>query len=53
MYDNINEELKHMFYGSKDIKSKLSVLEKDIISSDISPVKAAQLIIEKFKKSFK
>ena len=53
MYDNINEELKHMFYGSKDIKSKLSVLEKDIISSEISPVKAAQLIIEKFKKSFK
>ena len=53
MYDNINEELKHMFYGSKDIKSKLSVLEKDIISSEISPVKAAQLIIEKFKKSLK
>lgn len=53
MYDNINEELKHMFYDSKDIKSKLSVLEKDIISSNISPVKAAQLIIEKFKKSFK
>ena len=51
MYDNINEEIKHMFYGSKDIKNKLSVLEKDIIASEISPVKAAQLIIEKFKKS--
>ncbi len=53
MYDNINEELKHMFYGSKDIKNNLSVLEKDIIASEISPVKAAQLIIEKFRKSFK
>ncbi|CAH8292042.1 LAO/AO transport system kinase [Mariniflexile fucanivorans] len=52
MYDNINEELKHMFYGSKDISSQLSVLEKDIISDEISPVKAAQQIIEKFKASF-
>lgn len=52
MYNNINEELKHMFYDSKDITSKLSVLEKEIIASEISPVKAAQLIIEKFKKSF-
>ncbi|MGZ0016248.1 methylmalonyl Co-A mutase-associated GTPase MeaB [Yeosuana sp. AK3] len=52
MYDNINEELKHMFYGSKDISKKLSVLEKEIISSKISPVKAAQQMIETFKKSF-
>ena len=53
MYNNINEELKHMFYKSKDIKTKLSVLEKDIVSSEISPVKAAQQIIDTFKKSFK
>ncbi|PIY09813.1 MAG: methylmalonyl Co-A mutase-associated GTPase MeaB [Flavobacteriaceae bacterium CG_4_10_14_3_um_filter_33_47] len=52
MYDNINEELKHMFYGSKDISKKLSVLEKEIISSKISPVKAAQQMIETFKKTF-
>ncbi|WP_445735415.1 methylmalonyl Co-A mutase-associated GTPase MeaB [Mariniflexile sp.] len=49
MYNNINEELKRMFYGNKDIASKLSVLEKDIIASEISPVKAAENIIEKFK----
>ena len=53
MYNNINEELKHMFYNSKDIKTKLSVLEKDIVSSEISPVKAAQQIIDTFKKSSK
>ncbi len=53
MYNNINEELKHMFYNSKDIKTKLSILEKDIVSSEISPVKAAQQIIDTFKKSFK
>ena len=51
MYNNINEELKRLFYGSKNIAAHLSILEKDIISSKISPVKAAQLIIEEFKKS--
>lgn len=52
MYDNINEELKQLFYGSKDIKNQLSILEKEIISSKISPIIAAQNIIESFKKSF-
>jgi len=51
MYNNINEELKQLFYGSKNIANHLSILEKEIISSKISPVKAAQLIIEEFKKS--
>ena len=51
MYNNINEELKQLFYGSKNIKSHLSILEKDIVSAKISPVKAAQKIIEEFKKS--
>ena len=52
MYNNINEELKHMFYGSKRITNELAQLEKDIVSSEISPVKAALQIIEKFKNSF-
>ncbi|MGJ8549615.1 methylmalonyl Co-A mutase-associated GTPase MeaB [Winogradskyella wichelsiae] len=52
MYNNINEELKHMFYGSKNIKSELVQLEKDIVSSKISPVKAALQILKKFKNSF-
>jgi len=51
MYDNINEELKHLFYGSKTIASQLSQFEKDIISDEISPVKAAQHMIEAFKKT--
>ena len=53
MYNNINEELKQLFYGSKNIVEHLSILEKDIVSSKISPVKAAQKIIEEFKRSFK
>jgi LAO/AO transport system kinase len=53
MYNNINEELKQLFYGSKNIVEHLSILEKEIISSKISPVKAALKIIEEFKRSFK
>ncbi len=51
MYNNINEELKRLFYGSKNIANHLAILEKDIVSSKISPVKAAELIIDEFKKS--
>jgi LAO/AO transport system kinase len=52
MYNNINEELKQLFYGSADIRSQLSTLEQKISSSKISPVKAAQQIIKQFKVSF-
>ena len=52
MYNNINEELKQMFYGSENISYQLSGLEKDIVSSKISPVEASQKIIDEFKSSF-
>jgi len=52
MYNNINEELKQMFYGSEEISNQLSGLEKDIVSSKVSPVEASQKIIEEFKSSF-
>ena len=52
MYNNINEELKQLFYGSENILNRLSTLEKEIISSKVSPVKAAQQIIDEFKDSF-
>ncbi len=52
MYNNINEELKRLFYGSEDIKEHLKIFEKEIVSSKISPVKAAQSIIQEFKDSF-
>ena len=52
MYNNINEELKHLFYGSKNIKEHLSNLEKDIVAAKISPVKAAEIMIQEFKDSF-
>lgn len=52
MYNNINEALKNLFYGSKNISNKLKVLEKDIVSAKISSVKAAENILEEFKKTF-
>jgi len=52
MYNNINEELKNLFYGSKNIKEHLSNLEKDIVAAKISPVKAAEIMIQEFKDSF-
>ena len=51
MYNNINEELKRLFYDSKNIEDHLKVLEKKISNSKISPVKAAQIIIQEFKDS--
>jgi len=51
MYNNIHEELKQLFYGSKEIKDQLILLEDDIVSSKVSPVKAAEKMIEAFKKS--
>jgi len=52
MYNNINEELKRLFYASDEIKEHLKIFEKEIVSSKISPVKAAQNIIQEFKDSF-
>jgi len=51
MYNNIHEELKQLFYGSKEIKDQLKLLEDDIVSSKISPVKAAEKMIEAFKNA--
>ncbi|ALJ05076.1 protein kinase [Pseudalgibacter alginicilyticus] len=50
MYNNINDALKQLFYGSANIKQKLLDLENSVVSSEISPVKAAQTIMESFKK---
>ncbi len=50
MYDTINNELKQLFYGSEAITKELSILEKEVISSKISPLKAANHVIDMFKK---
>ena len=51
MYDNVNEELKRLFYESGLIKSKLQELEKEVVISKISPLGAASQLIDLFKSS--
>lgn len=51
LHNNINDQLKQLFYDSKDVENQLSKLRNDVISSKISPVQAADNIIEIFKKT--
>lgn len=51
MYNNIHEELKQLFYGSSHIAEHLKVLENQVIDAKISPVKAAEKIIQEFRSS--
>ncbi len=51
MYNNINEELKRMLYDSAEIKELLKLSEQRILSSELSPIKASEEIIERFKIS--
>lgn len=52
LYDNINDELKQLFYSSEVVKKKLSALKEEVVSSKISPVEASEEIIEIFRQSF-
>ncbi|MCK5906017.1 MAG: methylmalonyl Co-A mutase-associated GTPase MeaB [Flavobacteriales bacterium] len=49
MYRNINDELKRMLFDSSEIKELLELSEQRILSSELSPIKASQEIIERFK----
>ena len=51
MYRNVNDELKRMLYDSPKIKELLKLSEQRILSSELSPIKASQEIIELFKLS--
>lgn len=51
MYNNIHEELRRLFYSSSAVKDSLQYLEKEILESRISPVKAAEKIIAEFKNN--
>ncbi len=51
MYNNIHEELRRLFYSSTTVKNSLESLEKEILESRISPVKAAERVIAEFKNT--
>jgi LAO/AO transport system kinase len=53
MFNNINEEIKYMFYNSEIVKSKLVDIKKNVSQSKLSPANAAQEIIEEYKKHIK
>ncbi|MFV0566870.1 MAG: methylmalonyl Co-A mutase-associated GTPase MeaB [Flavobacteriaceae bacterium] len=50
LYNTINDELKQLFYGNKNVKNQLPKLKEAIIKSEISPGEAAQDIIRVFKE---
>lgn len=52
MYSNINESLEHMLYEKKHIQDMLKIYEQELINSKMSPVKAAEMIIDEFKRNF-
>ena len=51
MYSNIHEGLKRLFYASEGIREQLRSLEEEVTASRISPVEAAERILEAFRKS--
>ncbi len=51
MYNNVHEELKRLFYSNPAVRKNLKILEKEIVESKISPVKAAEKIIAAFKEN--
>jgi LAO/AO transport system kinase len=51
MYNNVDEELKRLFYQNPAVKEKLKLLEEEILESRISPVKAAEKIISEFRRN--
>lgn len=53
MYNNIHEELKRLFYTTAQVSDHLKLLEKEVVAARISPVKAAEMILEEFKRAMK
>ena len=52
MLNNINDELKSMFYKTEGIKEKLSVMEDDVISLKTSPIMASKEMLDYFTSKF-
>jgi LAO/AO transport system kinase len=48
--ETITDSIKSMFYENQKIKTLLPQIENDVVNGKISPFKAAQLLINEFKK---
>ncbi len=53
LHQTIEEQLKRDFYGSKKIKSKLAILTQQVMDYEISPFKAAEILLQLQKKELK
>ena len=53
MYNNIHEELRQLFYATGQVADHLKILEQKVVSAEISPVKAAERILEEFREALK
>lgn len=50
LHQTIEEQLRRDFYGSKKIKSKLEILTQQVMDCEISPFKAAEILLQLQKK---
>ena len=48
MHETIQDHLRRDFYGNDEIKEKIDVMEKNILSNKISPFAAANQLLEMF-----
>ena len=48
--ETISDAVKAMFYQNEKIKTLLPKIENDVVNGKISPFKAANLLLEEFKK---
>ena len=48
MYNNVHEELRQLFYSTGQVADHLKILEDEVVSAKISPVKAAEKILREF-----
>jgi LAO/AO transport system kinase len=53
LHQTIEEQLKRDFYGNKKIKSKLETLTQQVMDYEISPFKAAEILLQLQKKELK
>jgi hypothetical protein len=50
MHDLVKEYLNNFFYNSREVKSFVHDLERDLSKGSVTPFKAANLILRKFFK---
>lgn len=48
MYETINENLTHSFYGNREISLYLKEIEMNVVDNKISPFTAAGLLLQKY-----